>query len=216
MPSSQRHMGVRLWPGLGAQRVWLSPGALLACDSVTIATTLLLSRGLLLRSRHAIVSWEARATAPSSLTRVCWTCPARESKVSTRSPRPTSGRRREARSKPPRRLPREDPHEALIGRAAVPRGAAGRRPHGDGCRGWSRPPGGKPRIVRCSPGLGRPMGATGTALGRRDGLRATYRVAQDVSKRRTHPRTNDRHAQSVRLSPRTSPPHRPVMRPVAG
>ena len=47
MPSSQRHMGVRPWPGLDAQRVWLSPGAPLASGSVTIATTLLLSRGLL-------------------------------------------------------------------------------------------------------------------------------------------------------------------------
>ena len=47
MPSSQRHMGVRPRPGLGAQRVWLSPGAPLASGSVTIATTLLLSRGLL-------------------------------------------------------------------------------------------------------------------------------------------------------------------------
>ena len=47
MPSSQRHMGVRPWPGLDAQRVWLSPGAPLASGRVTIATTLLLSRGLL-------------------------------------------------------------------------------------------------------------------------------------------------------------------------
>ena len=47
MPSSQRLMGVRPRPGLGAQRVWLSPGAPLASGSVTIATTLLLSRGLL-------------------------------------------------------------------------------------------------------------------------------------------------------------------------
>ena len=47
MPSSQRHMGVRPRPGLGAQRVWLSPGAPLASGSVMIATTLLLSRGLL-------------------------------------------------------------------------------------------------------------------------------------------------------------------------
>ena len=47
MPSSQRHIGVRPWPGLGAQRVWLSPGAPLASGSVMIATTLLLSRGLL-------------------------------------------------------------------------------------------------------------------------------------------------------------------------
>ena len=47
MPSSQRHIGVRPRPGLGAQRVWLSPGAPLASGSVTIATTLLLSRGLL-------------------------------------------------------------------------------------------------------------------------------------------------------------------------
>ena len=47
MPSSQRHIGVRPRPGLGAQRVWLSQGAPLASGSVTIATTLLLSRGLL-------------------------------------------------------------------------------------------------------------------------------------------------------------------------
>ena len=47
MPSSQRHIGVRPRPGLGAQRVWLSPGAPLASGSVTIATTLLLSRSLL-------------------------------------------------------------------------------------------------------------------------------------------------------------------------
>ena len=47
IPSGQRLMGVRPWPGLGAQRVWLSPGAPLASGSVTIATTLLLSRGLL-------------------------------------------------------------------------------------------------------------------------------------------------------------------------
>ena len=47
VPSSQRHMAVRPRPGLGAQRVWLSPGAPLASGSVTIATTLLLSRGLL-------------------------------------------------------------------------------------------------------------------------------------------------------------------------
>ena len=47
MPSSQRHMGVRPRPDPDAQRVWLSPGAPLASGSVTIATTLLLSRGLL-------------------------------------------------------------------------------------------------------------------------------------------------------------------------
>ena len=47
IPSSQRLMGVRPRPGLGAQRVWLSPGAPLASGSVTIATTLLLSRGFL-------------------------------------------------------------------------------------------------------------------------------------------------------------------------
>ena len=47
MPSSQRHMGVITRPDLDAQRVWLSLDAPLACGSVTIATTLLLSRGLL-------------------------------------------------------------------------------------------------------------------------------------------------------------------------
>ena len=47
LPSSQRHMGVRSWPGRGGQRGWLSPGALLACSNVMIATILLLSRGLL-------------------------------------------------------------------------------------------------------------------------------------------------------------------------
>ena len=127
MPSSQRHMGVRPWPELGAQRVWLSPGAPLASGSVTIATTLLLSRGLL-ASRHAVVSWEALARLPgSSLTRVFWTCPARESKAGPCSPRLPSGRSRAARPEPRRRVPREGPHEALIGRAAVPRGAAGGR-----------------------------------------------------------------------------------------
>ena len=45
--SSQPHMGVRPRPGLDAQRVWLSQGAPLASGNVMIATTLLLSRGLL-------------------------------------------------------------------------------------------------------------------------------------------------------------------------
>ena len=59
-------------------------------------------------SRDAVVSWEALARLPhSSLTRVFWTCPARESKVGTCSPRPPSGRRRDARSEPPRRVPRK-------------------------------------------------------------------------------------------------------------
>ena len=45
-----------------------------------------------------VVSWEALARLPrSSLTRVCWTCPARESTVGTCSPRPPSGRSRAAR-----------------------------------------------------------------------------------------------------------------------
>ena len=43
-------------------------------------------------------------------------------RLETRSP---SGRSRAARAEPRRRVPREGPHEALIGRAAVPRGAAG-------------------------------------------------------------------------------------------
>jgi hypothetical protein len=79
-------------------------------------------------SRHAVVSWEALARLPgSSLTRVFWTCPARESTAGPCSPRPPSGRSRAARPEPRRRVPREGPHEALIGRAAVPRGAAGGR-----------------------------------------------------------------------------------------
>ena len=79
-------------------------------------------------SRHAVVSWEALARLPrSSLTRVFWTCPARESKVGSCSPRPPSGRSTDVRSEAPSRVPREGPHEALIGRAAVPRGAAGGR-----------------------------------------------------------------------------------------
>jgi hypothetical protein len=79
-------------------------------------------------SRHAVVSWEALARLPgSSLTRVFWTCPARESTAGLCSPHPPSGRSRAARAEPRRRVPREGPHEALIGRAAVPRGAAGGR-----------------------------------------------------------------------------------------
>ena len=59
-------------------------------------------------SQHAVVSWEALARLPgSSLTRVCWTCPARESKVGTCYSRPPSGRSRAARSEPPRRVPRK-------------------------------------------------------------------------------------------------------------
>ena len=74
------------------------------------------------------VSWEALARLPcSSLTRVFWTCPARESNIGTRSPRPPSSRSREARPEAPRRVPCKGPHEALNGRAAVPRGAAGGR-----------------------------------------------------------------------------------------
>jgi hypothetical protein len=111
IPSGQRHMGVTSWPLLNAQRVWLSPGALLACGSVTIATTLLLSR-CLLGMRHAVVScmqlWEALARLPcSSLTRGCCICPARDSKVGSCCPRPPSGRTRDARSEPPRRVLRE-------------------------------------------------------------------------------------------------------------
>ena len=79
-------------------------------------------------SAYAVVSWEALARLPvSSLTRVFWTCPARQSKVGSCSPRPPSGRSRAARAEPRRRVPREGPHEALIGRAAVPQGAAGGR-----------------------------------------------------------------------------------------
>ena len=59
-------------------------------------------------SRHAVVSWEALARLPgSSLTRVFWTCPARESKVGTCYSRPPSGRSRAARPEPRRRVPRE-------------------------------------------------------------------------------------------------------------
>ena len=42
----------------------------------------------------------------------------------------------------------------------------------------SRPPGGKPRTVPCSPGLVRPVGAVGAALGSRAGLRDAFYTAK--------------------------------------
>ena len=76
-------------------------------------------------SRHAVVSWEALARLPgSSLTRVFCTCPASESKAGPCSPRTPSGRSREARPEPRRRVPRE---VLMKLSSAVPRGAAGGR-----------------------------------------------------------------------------------------
>ena len=77
-------------------------------------------------SRRAVEGWKAFVPQPrSTYTRFPWTWPARGSTYGTYPPRSPSGKSSEARSEPPQRVPRELPHEALGGRAAVPRGASG-------------------------------------------------------------------------------------------